>query len=298
MLKTLFYGQILVYFTSTSLQKQILIWGESFMDEYSEKWELSCFEQMDYRSINTIYRCVSKKYGPCMLKLEKYPNETQMEVDALMEYSGTRFCRVYEADQPKGVILIEQILPGTQLRDIPSTSERLDIFCHVLDGLHREPLDKSKYPTYMGWVSRIAEFMRTQKEYAVLSEHMSAAEKICSELCKKYSGEMLLHGDLHHDNILLGHDNEYRIIDPKGVVGDRVLDIPRFILNEFEDKITDSFPAKYQFIVNTLSHRLGVPKADLFKLVYVETSMANSWNVESESPPDMKQVDFTRSYIV
>jgi len=104
---------------------------------------------------------------------------------------------------------------------------------------------------------------------------------------------MLLHGDLHHDNVLLGGDNRYRIIDPKGVVGDVVFDIPRFILNEFDDDLDDAFHGKLTHITRTLATRLDIPECDIRRLTYVEMCMANCWNVESNDKPNMDEVLFT-----
>lgn len=124
---------------------------------------------------------------------------------------------------------------------------------------------------------------------------MDKAEQICKELWEKYPGNFLLHGDLHHDNILLGADGRYYIIDPKGVVGGRVFDIPRFILNEFGDEITEDFKGKYLYIIKTLSNKLSVPEIDIKKLVFVEMSMAHCWNVEDGLLPDIREVEFTKT---
>lgn len=261
---------------------------------YSKKWELYDFEQIDYYSVNCIFKCRSKMHGDCVLKIGEPCKETKTEYETLVEYNGNWFCRVYEADIDNGVFLIERIIPGTQLRVVSDISERLDIFCEVYKGLHKPPTDISKYPSYLGRVSRIAAFMREKKEFPELSGNMTAAEQICRELCEKYTGKMLLHGDLHHDNILLGNDEKYHIIDPKGVVGDIAFDIPRFILNEFENEITDIFIEKYRFIVDTLSRKLSIPKKDILKLVYVEMCMANSWCVEDDEAPNMADVAFTK----
>ncbi|MDD4124369.1 MAG: aminoglycoside phosphotransferase family protein [Eubacteriales bacterium] len=267
----------------------------TMLAEYREEWELDNLKQIDYYSVNCLFKCTSKRHGECVLKIGKSSDEAQAEYNALSEYAGSRFCRVYEADISNGALLIEQIIPGAQLRAVSDIEKRLDLFCGVFVGLHKQPSDKSKYPTYMGWVTRIAAFMRDKTDFRELSDHMNEAEKICRDLCGKYTGEMLLHGDFHHDNILLGGDNQYHIIDPKGVVGDRVFDIPRFILNEFEDDIKEGFNEKYLYIIETLSKKLSVPKIDLLRLVYVEMCMANSWCVESDEKPNMKDVEFTRS---
>jgi streptomycin 6-kinase len=268
------------------------------LKEYPVKWQLENLEQIDYYSVNCLFTCTSRKYGDCVLKIGEPCKETRTEYEMLVEYAGTRYCRVYEADIDNGVLLIERIIPGTQLRAVSDINKRLDIFCEVYKGLHKQPTDKKKYPTYLGWVSRIAAFMREKKEYSALSVHMTAAEQICRELCEKYCDEMLLHGDLHHDNILLGSDNQYCIIDPKGVVGDCVFDIPRFVLNEFEDEMKEDFTIKYNFIIEMLSEKLHIPKTDLLKLVYVEMCMGNSWCVESNEAPNMKDVEFTKDMLL
>ena len=47
-----------------------------------------------------------------------------------------------------------------------------------------------------------------------------------------------MHGDLHHDNILLRKDGSYAMIDPKGVAGPEILDLPRYIMNEIDRLIS------------------------------------------------------------
>lgn len=281
--------------------KIISHFGETFynalqakLERYINEWHLSELEQIDYYSVNCIYKCVSEIHGSCILKIGNPCRETLTEYNALREYDGTSFCRLYKADVQNGVLLIERIIPGSRLRDITHIDKRLDIFCDLFANLHKTPSDKSLYPTYLGWVTRIAAYMRGREDYKTLSAYMDEAEKICRRLWDKYPGEMLLHGDFHHDNILLGSYCKYRIIDPKGVVGDRVFDIPRFILNEFEDEITDGFKAKYLYIIKTLSEKLNIPEGDILKLVFVEMCMAHCWNVESSRTPDIREVEFTK----
>lgn len=48
---------------------------------------------------------------------------------------------------------------------------------------------------------------------------------------------MLLHRDLHHDNILK-HGNEWKVIDPKEVIGDPVYEVAAFIRNPMPELLT------------------------------------------------------------
>lgn len=261
---------------------------------YAIRWELSGFKQIDYKSVtvNRLFTCVSAERGACVLKIGYDIKDIKNEYNILQEYKDTRFCKVYEADIASGVVLLERIIPGTQLREEPDLDKRLDLFCEIFNGLHTQPVDKIIYPTYMEWVSRITKYMLGRKDYEALAHKMVLAEQVCCELWKKYSEEMLLHGDLHHDNILLGEDNDYRIIDPKGVIGDRVFDTPRFILNEFDDELGYDFDKKFEYIVGTFSEKLGIPEQDIRCLVYVEMCMAQCWHVESGQEPNMDEVMF------
>lgn len=263
------------------------------METYKARWDLTDLEQIDYYSVHCIFKCTSKKYGPCILKIGRPSPQTDTEVQTLKEYGGGDFCRLYQADTPKGVLLLERIIPGIQLRQEPCLNKRLDVFCGLWSRMHMEPADKAAYPTYMEWVSGATEYLKGIRGQELLYGKMLKAEQICRSLCEQYPGELLLHGDLHHDNILLDENNRYRIIDPKGVIGAAVFDIPRFVLNEFEDSMDDGFVGKYATIIGALSKKLSVPEYDIRRLTYAEMCMANSWSVESGEAPNMEEVLFT-----
>ena len=57
----------------------------------------------------------------------------------------------------------------------------------------------------------------THGEKQILKDEIQEAKQVCISLFTKYPERMLLHGDLHHDNILQTEDNRYLVIDPKGV---------------------------------------------------------------------------------
>lgn len=263
------------------------------LEKYKVIWDLSDFMQVDYYSVYCIFQCDSKKYGQCVLKIGKSAEDTENERRVLHAYNGKRFCKLYQADTVNGALLIECITPGTRLRAQPDLDKRLAAFFEVSCGLHIEQADNTVYPTYMEWVSRITEYMRGRNDHKALFAKMANAERICRKLWEKYPDRLLLHGDLHHDNILLGSDSQYRLIDPKGVIGDRVFDIPRFILNEFEDKRDDKFADKYMRITKSLAQKFKIDEYDIRCLAHVEMCMAACWSVESAEEPDMSGVLFT-----
>ncbi len=267
-------------------------YGEAFLqkvlrdiDIYSVKWELSDLAFVSYFSVNCIFTGLSKQYGNIVLKIGKPDKEALTERQALIDYSGRRFCLLYEDDIENGMRLLERIVPGTQLRDEKSLDKRLDIFCSVYDGLHISAPDPGKYPTYLNWVTRITDYMSKQIGCAELYDHMKLAEDICIGLTGRYTKSLLLHGDLHHDNILLDSDGCYRLIDPKGVIGDPVFDIGRFILNEAYEEAPNPEAAALA-VVKGLSCRLGIPEIVITQGFFIEAAMSECWSVEEGLPPE------------
>jgi len=120
------------------------------LKKYTEIWKLSNIEQIEYYSVNCIFKCISDKYGLCILKIGNPSKETETEANFLREYTNTKVCNLYEADIDNGILLIEQLTLGTQLRAEPDLDKRLDLFYKVSHGLHIKPANKAIYPTYMG----------------------------------------------------------------------------------------------------------------------------------------------------
>jgi len=265
----------------------------AILDKYISLWQLSDLEQVDYYSVNCIFTCTSEKYGDCVLKVSPKPQNLTSEYNALVEFGGGVACRAYEFSDTDGVLLLERIKPGTQLRDEPNFDTRLGAFCQVFKSLHTSPNLTAKYATYIDWVSQSAAYMRTRNDYAKLSEKMSKAEEICRYLWQKHPEQTLLHGDLHHDNILLG-ENGYRVIDPKGAIGNPVFDIPRFMLNEENHDEMGNFAR----IASTLSEKFNVPEEDIRLLYFIEICMGNCWSVEySNRQPDWNDLLFAERVI-
>jgi len=270
------------------------------LEVYSIKWKLDIEEFIDYYSVNCIFICRSEIYGPAVLKIGNPSNEVCTEVNLLKEYNGSCFCRVFDWDVDNGVILEERINPGIRLREEQSLEKRLSVFSNLFNGLHIQSYKSELYPTYYGWVSRISEYMSKREDYKELYKLMLKAKDMCASLSVDFSRKMLLHGDLHHDNILLGVNDKYRIIDPKGVVGDPIFDIPRFILNEFygKDYVSYDFYSKHiEKLICYFQKSLNVPIDIIKKCIFIEMTMANCWNVESNEEPEIHYVLYSETMI-
>jgi streptomycin 6-kinase len=147
--------------------------------------------------------------------------------------------------------------------------------CVLKFGLHLEMAETEYYVLKEFDGNGLCKLIKTRPDYAVLCGKMIKAEEICRQLWEKYTARQLLHGDLHHENILMGKDG-YCAIDPMGVIGDPVFDIPTFILEEVDRDTEDD----YDCIVKTIATKFSIPEQDIRALIYVESCRLNCCAVE------------------
>ena len=94
--------------------------------------------------------------------------------------------------------------------------------------------------------------------------------------------ECLLHGDLHHDNILQCDDG-YKLIDPKGVIGPLSLEPARFIGNQIGDAPAAAFEPQLDDMCKAFADSLtsvDVAPADVATGAVLDAVVSTCWSIE------------------
>lgn len=107
------------------------------------------------------------------------------------------------------------------------------------------------------------------------------ARDICGEIFAKYPERVVLHGDLHHDNLLRRTDGSYAMTDPKGVLGPEILDLPRFLLNELDTPHADPDERHLETVIRRMAERFG----------YSRGVLANIWCLEDGEAVNRRQME-------
>lgn len=178
------------------------------------------------------------------------------------------------------LFLCEKCPPALRL------DQRIRMFLQVFREIHM-PADSGA--TYLNWLEGICAYCA---QHQVAEDMASRAHLFCAEMFEKYPDRVLLHGDLHHDNLLLRTDGSYAMIDPKGVVGPAIMDLPRFILNEPDADHACSDRQHIEEVIRLLGEQSGYPVADIGKLFYMETVLTNIWCLEDGEEMDREQMEF------
>ena len=269
------------------------------------RWALTEIKPVYEHSTKAVYTAVSEIFGPVILKIDLNHDQLPSEYRMLSAMQGKHCCQVYDFDEAQGLLIEERILPGNVLRELANLEVRIEAFCQVFTTLHpcdtaSTPHDTvhtdhsnaaSPHPTYLDWLTRIRAFSETHPIDARLKEMTQQAYDCCAYLFEKYPERVLLHGDLHHDNMLLRSDGSYAMIDPKGVIGPGILDLPRFLLNELFPNMPAEPVSHMEKAIGIISEKCVFPVEDVKKAFFMETVLANMWSVQDDDPADWKELE-------
>lgn len=257
------------------------------LDVAIRQWNLAEVKAIYENPYKAVYSAMSEEYGAVILKLNRDIKQLAEEYEMLNRLDGSGCCKVFAYDRENGMLLEERLVPGTVLRKEENLQKRIVAFSSIFHKIHcsvevlcDDDGQEHKVQTYMEWLDAIYRFCTESHINQELTEKAKLARDICAEMYEKYSERMLLHGDLHHDNILMKADETYAMIDPKGVIGPKILEVARFIMNELDTK--HNAPAENHMweVVRLISETFDFPQEDVAKVYFMEVILGNVWSVE------------------
>jgi streptomycin 6-kinase len=109
---------------------------------------------------------------------------------------------------------------------------------------------------------------------------LEAAQRMYSHLCASQSKPRLLHGDLHHDNVLLDSKRGWLAIDPKGVVGEPEYEAGAALRNPYECPGLFAEPQTIERRVGRFERDLHLDAGRILAWAFAQAVLALIWAVE------------------
>lgn len=200
------------------------------------RWTLKAGPPFPNRSYHYVAPVVRADGSAAVLKIGVPSSEFQWQIDALRFYTGNGSVRLLEADGDAGAMLLERLEPGVLLSTLTENGEdekATSIAAGVMRRLWRPAPPGHGFPTVADWSQGLE---RLQRRFdggtgPFPAELVEAAERLFAELIASTTDAVLLHGDVHHFNILSAERAPWLAIDPQGVVGDPAFEIGPFLHN-------------------------------------------------------------------
>ncbi|MDQ6788037.1 MAG: aminoglycoside phosphotransferase family protein [Acidobacteriota bacterium] len=198
----------------------------------SEKWSLQMEKPFADLSYNFVAPCILSGGTKAVLKIGFPEKDSPLfgEQKALQIYNGNGAVKLLAFDANYCALLLERLIPGENLKSLCETDDEraTEIAIEVMRRLRQKPPENVEFPTLIDWMSGL----QTAKKVRFASRLCDKALNYFEELSNDSEENLLLHGDLHHENILSAGRESFLAIDPKGVVGNIGYEIGVFLNNQ------------------------------------------------------------------
>jgi streptomycin 6-kinase len=209
------------------------------LGDCAERWSLSLLPPFDHLTYNYVAPAILDDGTDVVVKAGVPNAELAAEIEALRLFDGRAAVRLLEADRKRGVLLLERLKPGSSLRYL-SDEVATSAAVKVMQGLWKPAPLGHPFPTVGDWASGLA---RLRAQFAgtgpLPSQLVERAERVFAELMASMDDPVLLHGDLHHMNILAAEREPWLAIDPKGVVGEPAYEVGALLRNPMPELLSE-----------------------------------------------------------
>ena len=249
------------------------------VDEHAQRWHLQ-IEPPLYLSYNYVAPATRADGTLAVFKCGVVADNSSIrdELAALQHWDGDGAVLVLEADRDAGAFLLERLIPGqgiVEMDDVEST--------RIAAGLMRrlwKPLPlRHAFPTLAGWGDAFTKLRERHNGTTgpLPSAIIERGEALYWELVTSQAAPIVLHGDLHHFNILSAQREPWLIIDPHGVIGEPAFEVGPWLRNTVGDP---NGPHAHLYLMNHPNARAVLDRRlNDFSELGIERDRLRNWGI-------------------
>ncbi|HEX6540863.1 MAG TPA: aminoglycoside phosphotransferase family protein [Ktedonobacterales bacterium] len=255
----------------------------TILETCASRWDVTLGPHFEPLTYNYVAPGVRADGRAVVLKAGVPGKERQYEAAALRYFDGRGMVKLLEADDALGVMLLERLHPGTALVEMPDDEATTAIAAQVMRELwHPLPADHP-FRTVADWGQG---FQRLWATFDGATGPFSRplverAESLFAELLASSEAPVLLHGDLHHGNILAAERAPWLAIDPQGVAGEPAYEVGAWMRNPVPQVFTSPHPDRLLLRrADIFAEHLGIDRWRLLAWSMAQAVLSAWWSYE------------------
>jgi streptomycin 6-kinase len=251
--------------------------------ESAERWELELGPPFPYATASLALPATRRGGGEAVLKVCFPHRESEHEADALALWDGDGAVRLLDCDRERHALLLERCRPGTPL-SAAGAETALDVLVGLLPRLWvpaGEPF-RPLAEEAAWWASYLPErWERGARPFG--RELLEAALEALDELPATQGEQVLVHQDLHGDNVLRAEREPWLAIDPKALAGEREFGVSAILRSDELGHGREEVARR----LDRLSAELGLDRDRARRWAVAQTA---AWEVDSAEPDEHLEI--------
>lgn len=250
----------------------------SLLTQLAEKWNLHFLEVMPDLTYNFVGLVEMIPTGEtAILKMGPKRQNIETEVRWLGCFNEG-VPKIYRHDETHHAFLMERLEPGHSLKALVKAGDddgATRIICHTIRELQTHQQQQAEF-THISELAGSFSVLKNHLDNRILSQ----AESLFRELTVDCTQDVILHGDLHHDNIL-SSGSTWKVIDPHGYVGDPVFEVGSMIYNPGDCfPHNRSIPQVVDRRLQILAEELPFDPQRIKAWAFCKTALSIAWTFE------------------
>jgi streptomycin 6-kinase len=246
------------------------------------RWNLTALPPFDL-TYNYVAPAVLADGTEVVLKLGVPDGALTDEMTALKLWDGHGCVQLLNCDPDLGIMLVERLRPGVPLLTVEDDEEATRIFAGVARQLWRPAPAFYNFDTPHSWAEGMK---RLRKRFdggtgPLQKNLVETAESLYADLLDSQSEPALIHGDLHHWNILSAERQPWLAVDPKGIVGEPCYEVGAWLRNPVGHIFKHSNPGRlFARRVDILADELGFDRPRIVGWGVAQAVLSAWWSIE------------------
>lgn len=248
------------------------------LNTFAAQWALRFDSPFADLSYNYVVPATRDDGERAVLKLGFPEPDLAREAEALRLTKGQGTVRLLAARVDCGALLLERAWPGRALQYLckPNDVAATSIAASVMQRLWRPLPPTHDFPSVRDWAT---DLKRAQAENGGINplppRMLDLADGLLHDLICSMDEPVLLHGDLHHGNILLSEREPWLAIDPKGIAGEPAAETGAIIRNPMPELLSwPKLPRVLERRVHQLAEELALDRKRVHAWATVQAILA------------------------
>jgi streptomycin 6-kinase len=248
----------------------------------AERWGLTLYSPYLPVSFNIVLPASGPRGEALALKLCP-PTAPELSTEiAILLLRPARTIELVAADPSAGAMLLSRVTPGTNLAQLARDDDRAatEAAAELIAEFPVAPASHVAFETTLHWGRGLLRVAASRQRFDASLPHalVGRAATLYQELTDADPCHYVLHGDLHHFNILCDQDAGWLAVDPKGVVGPRAYEVGALLRNPGPELARwPNLLTVMRDRIAILSERLGVDRATIWGWGFSQAVMAAVW---------------------